>query len=216
MDMSLEAGVRFGGLTIVGLPGETEESLNKMCEWAEESNQITRVKYLSLMPGTHFYYDAIKNGTLKSEVDHLNWLSIEQALQKDEFINVSGLPEASIRSAYKRIYDSYQPGPVMDFNHYPEYFEYFDANPENGLQTSIDYAGEDWRKEHASAGPHLVEGSEKYILENTGTPEMVKKGPLLMDCGAKELIKKDEKNIGKKEEENKKEEIPSRKQSLAL
>ena len=45
-----EAGVRFGGLTIVGLPNETEESLDHMCKWAErKDNHITRVKYLSCL-----------------------------------------------------------------------------------------------------------------------------------------------------------------------
>ena len=114
-----EAGVRFGGLTIVGLPNETEESLDHMCQWAEENNHITRVKYLSLMPGTTVYKDGVDTGLLKSELDHLNWLSIEQALHEDEFINVNGLPEQVMRDAYKRLYDAYQPGPVMDFKHYP-------------------------------------------------------------------------------------------------
>ncbi|MEC7986433.1 MAG: radical SAM protein, partial [Myxococcota bacterium] len=81
-----EAGVRFGGLTIVGLPAETEESLDHMCTWAEENNHITRFKYISLMPGTTLYHYGFKNGHIRSEVDHLNWLSIEQALYEDEFI----------------------------------------------------------------------------------------------------------------------------------
>ena len=99
-----EAGVRFGGLTIVGLPNETEESLDHMCKWAEENNHITRVKYLSLMPGTTVYNNGVRDGHIRSEIDHLNWLSIEQALHEDEFINVNGLPEQVMRDAYKRAF----------------------------------------------------------------------------------------------------------------
>ena len=33
------------------------------------------------------------------------WLSVEQSLHEDEFLNVNGLPEAAMRRAYQRIYD---------------------------------------------------------------------------------------------------------------
>jgi anaerobic magnesium-protoporphyrin IX monomethyl ester cyclase len=178
MRTTWDAGFRFGGLTIVGLPGETEESLNHMCEWAEESRHITRVKYLSAMPGTTVYNQGIEQGMLKSEVDHLNWLSIEQALVQDEFLNYNGLPENVVRTAYKRIYDSYQPGPVMDFKHYPLNFQYFHPNTDDGSNASIEYAGKGWRSEWSSAAAPLVEGWEDYTLDKTGTPKT-------MDTGAK-------------------------------
>jgi anaerobic magnesium-protoporphyrin IX monomethyl ester cyclase len=44
-----DAGIRFGGLLIVGLPGETGDSLDHACRWAEQHQHITRVKYLSAM-----------------------------------------------------------------------------------------------------------------------------------------------------------------------
>jgi len=187
MRTSFESGVRFGALTIVGLPGETKDSLFEMAKWAEEFNHITRVKYLSLMPGTTFYQQAINDKTLKSEIDHINWLSIEQALHEDEFINISGLDEAVVREGYKRIYDSYQPGPVMDFKHYPKYFNYFYPNPFDGTDRSTSYAGNNWRAENSSAGPHMVKGSENYILKNTGFPHIAEIGSSLMSCGAKNL-----------------------------
>ena len=182
-----EAGVRFGGLTIVGLQNETEESLDHMCQWAEENNHITRVKYLSLMPGTTVYKDGVDNGLLRSEIDHLNWLSIEQALHEDEFINVNGLPEGVMRDAYKRIYDAYCPGPVMDFNHYPEHFVYHHGNPDDGQNHCIDYAGEGWRSNHSSATAPLIPGSERFTLDLVGPAGSAEKGGSLLDCGAKRL-----------------------------
>ena len=176
MHRTWDAGIRFGALLIVGLPGETEESLDHVAQWAEEHNHVTRVKYLSAMPGTTVYSQGVRDGIIKSEIDHLNWLSIEQALYEDEFLNYNGLPEQVCRDAYKRMYDAYQPGPVMDFDHYPEHFLYHHPNTDDGQARSTDYAGEEWRSTHSSASPHLIPGSERFTLKNTGTEAMANAG----------------------------------------
>ncbi len=190
MNMSLEAGVRFGALLIVGLPGEDEKSLMHMAEWAEVHNSVTRVKYLSAMPGTTVYNNVLQSGQIKSEVDHLNWLSTEQALHEDEFLNLTGLPEATIRKGYKRMYDAYQPGPVMDFNHYPVNFEFFHPNPDDAKPSSIEYAGKGWRSEFSSAGPSLTPGSERFTLDKTGPEGAAESGASLMESNAKKMGKK--------------------------
>lgn len=187
MHRTFEAGIRFGTLLIVGLPGETEEGLEHMCSFAEEFHHMVRVKYLSALPGTPVYNDLLANGLIKSELDHLNWLSTEQSLMEDEFLNVNGLPEQVMRDAYKRMYDAYQPGPVMDFEHWPEHFEYFDPNPDDGKQTSIDYAGTGWRTEFASAGPPLAPGSERYTLETCGSEQAHTTGATTAVSGAKRI-----------------------------
>ena len=161
---------------IVGLPGETAESMEHACEWAETHKHITRVKYLSAMPGTTVYNQGIQSGHIKSEVDHLNWLSIEQGIWQDEFLNYNGLPEQKLRDNYKRIYESYQPGPVMDFKHYPEHFWYLHGNQEDGAESSVEYGGEGWRTTHSSAGPPLVPGSERFTLSRVGPEGMVEGG----------------------------------------
>jgi radical SAM superfamily enzyme YgiQ (UPF0313 family) len=186
MRTTFDAGVRFGSLLIVGLPNETEESLNHMVEFAETYNHVTRVKYLSAMPGTTVYQQALGSGLIRSEVDHLNWLSVEQALHEDEFLNVSGLPEQACRDAYQRIYDSYQPGPVMDFRHYPEHFQYFHPQPNDGLERSISYAGKGWRAAWSSAAAALVPGSDRFTLDKCASPEVARAGSSLMACGAKQ------------------------------
>ncbi len=151
MKNTWDAGVRYGGLTIVGLPNETEDSLDHMCKWAEEFQHITRVKYLSAMPGTTVYKQSVENKEIRDEVEHLRWLSVEQALERDEFLNVNHLPDEVMRSAYKRIYDSYQPGPVMDFHHFPEHFAYYDPEPTT-----------EWRAVFASAGAVPDPGTEQF------------------------------------------------------
>ena len=151
MKNTWDGGVRYGGLTIVGLPGETEESLDHMCQWAEDNQHITRVKYLSAMPGTTVYKQGLETGVIRSEVEHLRWLSVEQALERDEHLNYNQLPDAVMRRAYKRLYDSYQPGPVMDFQHFPEHFAYYDPEPTT-----------EWRAAFASAGAVPDPGTEKY------------------------------------------------------
>ena len=189
MEMSLAAGVRFGALLIVGLPGEEADTLMHMAEWAQGNSHVTRVKYLSAMPGTTVYNNVLAAGQIKSEVDHLNWLSIEQAVHEDEFLNLTGLPEATIRKAYKMMYDAYQPGPVMDFKHFPKNFEYSHPNPDDGNAHCVDYAGRGWRAEFSSAGPHLYPGSERFTLDHTGPEGAAAAGAALMECGAKKLAK---------------------------
>ena len=187
MHLSFAAGVRFGALLIVGLPGEEEASLNHMAEWAEEYQHVTRVKYLSAMPGTEVYRTALASGKIKSELDHVNWLSIEQGLHEDEFLNLTDLPESTIRAAHQRMYDSYQPGPVMDFQHFPAHFDYFYPNSNSGGPRSTAYAGEGWRAKFSSAGPHLTPGSERFTLEYTGAPGAAATGAALVACNAKGL-----------------------------
>jgi len=185
MRTTFDAGVRFGSLLIVGLANESEESLTDMVRFAETYNHVTRVKYLSAMPGTTVYQQAISSGLIRSEIDHLNWLSVEQALHEDEFLNVSGLPEQVCRDAYKRVYDAYQPGPVMGFKHYPENFQYFHPQPDDGLERSTSYAGESWRADWSSAAGRLAPGSERFTLDKAGNPEVAAAGSSLMACGAK-------------------------------
>jgi radical SAM superfamily enzyme YgiQ (UPF0313 family) len=173
-----EAGIVFGGLTIVGLPGETEESLDHLCEWAEETQSITRVKYLSAMPGTNVYADGLKRGIIRSELEHLRWLSTEQAMVHDEFLNYNGLPEQVMRRAYQRISDSYCKGPVMDFKHWPENFAKFYPDPRK-----------EWRKEFAYAGAPLAPGAERFLLPHltsqTVAPEVrrPRTGTAASSCG---------------------------------
>jgi len=182
-----EAGIRFGALLIIGLPGETLEDLEHMAAWAEEYRHVCRVKYLGALPGTQIYRDGLASGIIRSGLDHVNWLSIEQALGEDEFLNLNRLPEEELRAIHRRIYQCYQPGPVMDFNHFPEHFQYHHPIADDGSQRSVDYAGEGWRSRFSIAGAPLVAGSERYTLDKVGAPGMAEIGAAATTCGAKKM-----------------------------
>ena len=96
----------------VDAPEETEESLDHMCQWAEENNHITRVKYLSAMPGTTVYRQGLESGHIRDEVEHLRWLAVEQALERDEYLNYNNLPDHVMRRAYNALKNG-RLGPVM-------------------------------------------------------------------------------------------------------
>jgi hypothetical protein len=63
-----------------------------------------------------------------------------------------------MRKAYQRLYDAYQPGPVMDFKHWPKNFERFYPDQERA-----------WRAQFSSAAAPMAPGSERFRL-----PDLVK------------------------------------------
>jgi hopanoid biosynthesis associated radical SAM protein HpnJ len=68
-------GIKIHGTFIVGLPGETKETLNETIEFAKEINPHTiQVSLAAPYPGTFLYNQAVKEG----------WLDIEHAELIDE------------------------------------------------------------------------------------------------------------------------------------
>ena len=113
----------------------------------------------------------------------------QDRLWEDEFINFNGQPEDIIRRTYKRVYDAYCPGPVMKFDHWPDNFEYFDPNPNDGAAHNVKYGGPNWRAKFASAGAPLAPGSERFTLDKVGAEGMASMGAMQAVCGAKKLVK---------------------------
>jgi radical SAM superfamily enzyme YgiQ (UPF0313 family) len=103
IDVTRAAGLKVGGLFIVGAPGETRESLAATVEFCRRFREVTRVKYLSLLPGTGLYRWALREGIIRDEVEHLRFLARERAVEEDEFINVCGLPDALLRQTYHEV-----------------------------------------------------------------------------------------------------------------
>ena len=98
-----EAGLKVGGLFIIGGPGETKESLKKTIDFCKEFKEVTRVKYMSAIPGTPLYYDAIQKGIIKNEVEHLYFLAKERSVEEDAILNFTNLPQKELRKTYKAI-----------------------------------------------------------------------------------------------------------------
>jgi len=76
-------GVKIGGLFIIGAPGDDPQGMRDLAAFCNEFKEITRVKYLSALPGTAFYRDCLKNGLIRDELKHLEWLSEEQSIEED-------------------------------------------------------------------------------------------------------------------------------------
>jgi anaerobic magnesium-protoporphyrin IX monomethyl ester cyclase len=97
------AGLKVGGLFIIGAPGETHESLAATVEFCRRVREVTRVKYLSLLPGTALYRWARREGLVGDEALHLRFLSRERSVEDDEIINVCGLPDELLRTTYREV-----------------------------------------------------------------------------------------------------------------
>jgi len=83
IELHRKCGVKIGGLFIIGAPDDNEESMQELMEFCREFKEVTRVKYLSALPGTDFYQECLKNGLIKDEIKHLEWLSQEQSVAED-------------------------------------------------------------------------------------------------------------------------------------
>ncbi len=78
-----EAEVKIGGLFIVGAPTDTMEVMQETIDFCQEFREITRVKYLSAITGTQDYFRFVKEGVIKDELAHLDWLSRERSIEED-------------------------------------------------------------------------------------------------------------------------------------
>jgi len=102
---TLDAGIKVAANLIVGLPGETVESLEAMIRFVEEENVTpASVKYLSPFPGTPIYDDAARRGLIPDHIEYLKQLSRRRVNdERDEIINVTDLPEQVLRDAFTKL-----------------------------------------------------------------------------------------------------------------
>ncbi len=139
IQLTRKAGLKMGGLFIIGGPGETRESLRRTVEFCRKFKEVTRVKYMSAIPGTVLYYDAIKKGIIKDEVQHLNFLAREQSVGDDEIINFTDLTVRELRDTYRAINHRIEVRPYEYWNpvnHYlakPRRFKDRQNQPSNGI-----------------------------------------------------------------------------------
>ena len=94
-----KCGVKIGGLFIIGAPADDQQSMTELVQFCDEFQEVTRVKYLSALPGTEFYRQCLRDGLIEDEVTHLEWLSEEQSVEEDVehpgfvlFTNISPKP----------------------------------------------------------------------------------------------------------------------------
>jgi anaerobic magnesium-protoporphyrin IX monomethyl ester cyclase len=81
--ISREAKIKIGGLFIIGGPTDTKEGMQELIDFCTEFKEVTRVKYLSAITGTQDYFKFLKEGVIKDELAHLDWLSRERSIEED-------------------------------------------------------------------------------------------------------------------------------------
>lgn len=106
LETSARAGLAARGLFIVGLPGETEDSLKGMLEFIRKGDFIPLVKYLVPFPGTALYELALKTGKITDTARFLRELSRRRVGDHDDAItNLTGLDESLLRAYFHRIWE---------------------------------------------------------------------------------------------------------------
>jgi radical SAM superfamily enzyme YgiQ (UPF0313 family) len=108
IQVTREAGIKVGGLFIIGAPDETPESLERIIRFSREFKDVTRVKYLSALPGTPLYRQMVSRGVIRDEVEHLSFLAREQSVEEDidlpGFLHMAeGVTREQLRHAYRQI-----------------------------------------------------------------------------------------------------------------
>jgi radical SAM superfamily enzyme YgiQ (UPF0313 family) len=102
---TVKAGIKVAANLIVGLPGESEESLRKMMEFCKNSEVIPiSIKYLTPFPGTKIYDMAVERGFIKDPIDYLEALAGRKVNDaSDEIINLTDLPDGLLRDAFDEL-----------------------------------------------------------------------------------------------------------------
>ncbi len=101
-----EGNLAVRGLFIVGLYGETEESLKKMFDFIKNSTFLPLVKYLVPFPGTSLYRYALQTGKITDILEFLKMLSKRKVSDHDdEITNLTGLKEETLRHYFRKIWD---------------------------------------------------------------------------------------------------------------
>lgn len=102
---TVKAGIKVAANLIVGLPGESEESLRKMMEFCRKSEVIPiSIKYLTPFPGTQIYDMAVERGYITDPIAYLDTLAERKVNDpNDEIINLTDLPEPVLREAFAEL-----------------------------------------------------------------------------------------------------------------
>lgn len=105
-EMTLELGIKAAAFLIVGLPGETTESLHKMVEFVKHYKIPVTPYILCPLPGTDLFNYAKQAGKIKNELEFLrqcqNWEE-NQLSEGRMYVNLTDLPEALLLKTYSNL-----------------------------------------------------------------------------------------------------------------
>ena len=97
-------GILIHGTFIVGLPGETNETIEETIKYAQELNpQTIQVSLPAAYPGTHLYKQAVENGWLVADDDLVGSDGVQHSILNYPHLSSKEIFEA-VDNFYKRFY----------------------------------------------------------------------------------------------------------------
>ena len=107
------AGINNWGYFIIGLPGETEETIQETIAYAKQLPlDIALFHIAAPYPGTPFFYEVVENGWFRPGT---NWEEVD--MDKSTVLDYAGLPAERLEYWQKRATRewSLRPGPMLTF-----------------------------------------------------------------------------------------------------
>jgi len=107
------AGINNWGYFIIGLPGETEETIQESIAYAKQLPlDIALFHIAAPYPGTPFFYEVVQNGWFRPGT---NWEEVD--MDKSTVLDYAGLPAERLEYWQKRATRewSLRPGPMLTF-----------------------------------------------------------------------------------------------------
>ncbi len=127
------AGINNWGYFIIGLPGETEESIQETIAYAKSLPlDICLFHIAAPYPGTPFFYEVVQNGWFRSGT---NWEEVD--MDRSTVLDYPGLPAERLEYWQRRATRewSFRPGPILTFLKGMNTWEGFKSAVSVGVQT---------------------------------------------------------------------------------
>jgi anaerobic magnesium-protoporphyrin IX monomethyl ester cyclase len=186
--MNREAGVKIGGLFIIGAPTDTKDTMQELVDFCDEFKEVTRVKYLSAIPGTQNYNNFVKEGVIKDELAHFDWLSRERSIEEDidqpGFIKFTPhLTNEELKDVYRKVngviekrpYDYRNPKNVYLQNPDAKFFKrpIYLGNALSGSSVTV-YDGDVRMKELKACELHSIEETKRMKIAAESQNDLAK------------------------------------------
>ncbi len=105
VNWSKEAGLEVLGFFMIGLPGETEETMQQTIDFAKSLNiDFAKMTIMSPLPGTPIWNDFKEKGLLKENVD---WSNFNYYTPPSELYTHPNLDWPTIEKYYKKFYKEF-------------------------------------------------------------------------------------------------------------
>jgi len=127
------AGINNWGYFIIGLPGETEETIQKTIAYAKELPlDIALFHIAAPYPGTPFFFEVVENGWFRPGT---RWEEVD--MDQSTVLDYPGLPAERLEYWQRRATRewSLRPGPMLTFLKGLNSWEGFKSALDVGLQT---------------------------------------------------------------------------------